>query len=158
MIIDAIINSQTYQLGSAWEAVFKFLEGLDVDAEVKEYPILEDKVFARVLSYETKEDSAEDAILEAHRSYADVHMTLVGAERIAVYPNDSLVVQAAYDSDSDVGLYQFEQRADVQLTMRAGSFVLLLPQDAHMPGLSVADSSVVVKKVVVKIAMELLEM
>jgi YhcH/YjgK/YiaL family protein len=157
MLADTLTNWQSYKLGSAWEAVFAFLEGVDADAEVGEYPILGDLVFARVLEYTTKEDASVEAVLEAHRKFADVHMTLVGAERIALYPSASLEVKAAYDPARDVEFYNYKQLADWQLAMRPGSFILLLPQDAHMTGLFVDEPGTVVKKVVVKIAMELLE-
>jgi beta-galactosidase beta subunit len=39
------------------------------------------------------------------------------------------------------------------VTVHSGSFVLLLPEDAHMPGMAIG-SLVLVKKVVVKIAVE----
>lgn len=158
MIVDTISNWRAYDLGEAWKAVFKFLEELDASAEDKEYPILGDQVFARVMSYATKLENAPDAVLEAHQKFADVQMILEGAERIGVYPGSSLEIKTAYMADRDVEFYTYTRPADFQLKMHPGSFALLLPQDAHMPGLSLEAPGTMVKKVVVKIAMDLLEL
>ena len=154
MIVDHINHWNTYSLGSTWEQVFKFLSELSPDAEAKEYPIDGDQVFARVMSYHTREDFASDAVLESHRNFADIHMSLVGSERIAVWPTEQLTVKTPYDAQKDAEFYQFQQSAALQIGMEAGTFALLLPQDAHMPALHTGTPGATVKKVVVKIALE----
>lgn len=158
MIVDHISNWKQYPLGAAWEAAFGFLSTLSPDAEEREYPLMGEKMFARVMSYQTKEAAADDAVLESHRVYADIHMALIYSERIAVYPRHTLAVKEAYDAIRDVEFYTFEQKAELQLSMQPGTFALLLPEDAHMPGLHTRNGTGNVKKVVVKIAMELLEL
>lgn len=159
MIVDHIENWNKYALGATWEKVFEFLLQLPVDAEEKRYEIDGDDVFAIVMSYPTREEGSEGAILESHRKYADVQMTLRGGERIACFPTHTLAVKEAYIADRDVEFYQIEKKADLQLTMRPGTFALLLPQDAHSPQLCVdGNDGVVVKKVVVKIRLDLLEL
>ncbi len=154
MIVDHISNWNQYSLGEAWVKTFGFLEALSVDAEEKEYPIDGDEIFARVMSYATKEDSDPNAVLEAHRKYADVQMALVESERIAVYPSHSLRSKGGYLADRDVEFFEYEKPAKLQLSMCPGTFALLLPQDAHMPGLFTEAKGSVVKKVVVKILLE----
>ena len=158
MIVDNISHWKTYNLGPAWEAVFAFLSELTADAEEKEYRIDGDQIFARVMSYETKEDFAENAVLESHRDYADIHMALVDSERIAVWPTETLKIKTAYNPEKDAEFYVFEQSASLQLSMYPGTFALLLPQDAHMPGLHTGNVGTTAKKVVVKIAMDLLQL
>ncbi|WP_269526003.1 YhcH/YjgK/YiaL family protein [Coraliomargarita parva] len=158
MIVDHIQHWQSYSLGEAWEKAFAFLEGLGPDAEEREYPIDGDTLFARVMSYETKEDSAPNAVLEAHREFADIQMSLVNAERIAVYPTHELTTKTPYSEEKDAEFFQYEAPAALQLSMRPGTFALLLPQDAHMPGLHPEDATVTVKKVVVKVALDRLEL
>ncbi len=154
MIVDHISNWKTYSLGDAWEKAFAFLSDLKADAAEGEYPIDGEGLFARVMSYQTKEETAPDAILEAHRKFADIHMSLVDAERIAVYPAHELSVKEAYSAERDVEFYLYQAPAALQLSMLPGTFALLLPQDAHMPGLHSACGGAAVKKVVVKIAMD----
>lgn len=158
MIVDHLSNWQTYQLGAAWEAACKFLAALSPEAEEKEYPIDGEKVFARVMSYATKEDFADNAVLEAHRNFADIHLSLVGSERIGVWPTHTLQTKTPYNPEKDAEFYQFEQSANLQLGMHPGTIALLLPQDAHMPGLHTGIVGSKVKKVVVKIALDRLDL
>ncbi len=153
MIVDNITNWRNYRLGEAWEKAFGFLESLTSGAEEKEYPLDGDELFARVMSYPSKLETDEDAVLEAHRKFADIQMVLGGAERIAVYPTDSLASKAAYDEERDVEFFQYSGPADLQATLRPGTFVLLLPQDAHMPQLAVGEAGALIEKVVVKVPM-----
>lgn len=151
MIVDHISNWKAYSLGPAWEQAFAFLEGLSIDAEETEYPIDGDEIFARVMSYPTKEETAEDAVLEAHRKYVDIQMALVGSERIAVYPTHQMVEKGGYITDRDVEFFEYRESAKLQLSMYPGTFACLLPQDAHMPQLYTEENGAVVKKVVVKV-------
>ncbi len=156
--MDQIANWKSYSLGEAWEKAFSFLENLSVDAEEKEYPIDGDEIFARVMSYATREEISPDAVLEAHRKYADIQMALVDSERIAVYPTASLETKSPYDAERDVEFFKYQEPAKLQLSMYPGTFAFLLPQDAHMPQLYVTEVGAVVKKVVVKIALSRLEL
>lgn len=158
MIVDHISNWRTYDLGTAWEQAFGFLESLSVDAEEKEYPIDGDAVFARVMSYATKGETDADAVLEAHRKYVDIQMALVDSERIAVYPTPSLATKTAYDAEKDVEFFQYNESGKLQLSMFPGTFACLLPQDAHMPQLHTDGGSGRVKKVVVKLLLERLKL
>ncbi len=158
MIVDHIDNWNKYSLGEAWEKAFAFLENLSADAEEKEYPIDGDEIFARVMSYATKEDADPNAVLEAHRKYADVQMALVESERIAVYPTHLLSTKGGFLVERDVEFFEYQEPARLQLSMYPGTFALLLPQDAHMPGLFTETKGAEVKKVVVKILLERLKL
>ncbi len=158
MIVDHISNWNQYSLGEAWEKVFRFLETLSADAEEKEYPIDGDEIFARVMSYDTKAETDSGTVLESHRKFADVHMALVESERIAVYPTHELPTKDGYLEDRDVEFFEYKEPAKLQLSMYPGTFTLLLPQDAHMPGLFTEKQGTVAKKVVVKILMDRLSL
>ncbi|MBK1878393.1 YhcH/YjgK/YiaL family protein [Pelagicoccus mobilis] len=157
MIVDHIQNWRNYSLGGAWEKAFSFLETLSVDAEEKEYPIDGDAIFARVMSYPTKVETAEDAVLEAHRRYVDIQMALIGSERISVYPTHEMIEKGGYDAERDVEFFEYKEAAKLQLSMYPGTFACLLPQDAHMPQLFTEEAGKVVKKVVVKILLDRLD-
>ena len=158
MIVDSISNWRTYRLGEAWEKAFAFLENLEVGAEEKEYPIDGDEIFARVMSYPTKNETDTDAVLEAHRKYVDIQMSLIGSERIAVYPLEELETKDAYDADRDVEFFKYQKSASIQVGNLPGAFTVLLPQDAHMPQLFTEEKGAVVKKVVVKVLLSRLEL
>ncbi|MEM9160890.1 MAG: YhcH/YjgK/YiaL family protein [Verrucomicrobiota bacterium] len=154
MIVDSLENWKLYKFGEAWEKAFAFLESLSEDSEERRYEIDGDDVFGIVMSYPTKAEDDDDAVLEAHRRYADIQMSLVGSERIAVYPTSSLNSKDEYDVERDVAFFEYEKPAAIQVGNEPGTFTLLLPQDAHMPQLFTRQKGDGVKKVVVKIAVE----
>jgi len=57
--------------------------------------------------------------------------------------------QGPYDVERDV---QFYQGAADLLLMQQGMFAVMLPSDAHMPGVAVDGQPAAVKKIVVKVA------
>ena len=157
MIVDHIENWNRYAFGPAWELAFSFLEGLTAESESRRYDLDGDSIFAIVMSYPTKGETDSNAVLEAHRKYVDIQMALVGSERIACYPVRSLEVKTPYNAERDVEFFNYERSANIQLGMFPGTFACLFPQDAHMPQLATGEVGVEVKKVVVKIALDRLE-
>lgn len=156
MIVDRIDNWKKYPLGPAWEKAFAFLADLEPSAPEAETKIDGDGLFARVMSYETREETSSDAVLEAHRRYVDIQMALIGSERIAWYPTSSLQAKGPYDDEKDVQFFVCESPADIQVSVCPGTFACLFPQDAHMPQLKTNGRGGEVKKVVVKVALDLL--
>ena len=156
MIVDHIDNWRKYPLGPAWKDAFSFLAALDSSAPEEVTKINGDRLFARVMSYATKDETSSDAVLEAHRKFVDIQMVMIGSERIAWYPTSSLKAKTAYDQERDVRFYQYEGPANVQASVFPGTFVCLFPQDAHMPQLKTDSTGGDVKKVVVKIDLDLL--
>ena len=110
------------------------------------HAIDEDRIFALVQDYETK--PREAGRWEAHRRYCDVQFVASGVEFIGVAPLDGMRVVEAYDEAKDVAF--FEGEGDL-VTLRAGSFAIFWPHDAHMPGVA-AGGPTAVRKVVVKVA------
>ncbi len=156
MIVDHIENWRAYDFGAAWVKAFTYLGGLNAESEEGEFPIDGETVFARVMSYDTKQETDADAVLEAHRTYVDIQMTLEGSERIACYPAHTLDSKGGYQAERDVEFFTYEKSADIQISVFPGTFACLLPQDAHMPQLVTGTEPSRVKKVVVKIARDAL--
>ena len=109
------------------------------------------------MSYETRNETNPEAVLEAHRKYVDIQMTLVESECIACYPLHTLDPKDPYCAERDVQFFQYTVPADLQLSVFPGTFVCLLPQDCHMPQLNSGPEAKIVKKVVVKISRDALE-
>jgi YhcH/YjgK/YiaL family protein len=154
MIIDTLDNWRFYPFGPAWQTAFEFLASLTPGTANGEYPLQDEQIFARVMSYPTQ--LPETAVLEAHRRYIDIQTTLVGAEGIEWFPAPSLAIKTAYDPANDVVLYHRPGPAPARVDVFPGTFVLLFPHDAHMPGLMVGGKAEEIKKVVVKVAVDLL--
>jgi biofilm protein TabA len=155
MIIDKLKNWPFYPLGSAWQKAFEFLATLTPESEEKKYTIQGDDIFAMVMSYETQ--SPETAILESHEKYVDIQAVLVGAERFECAPTKGLEIETPYDAEKDVVFYKPNSPRPMQVNIFPGTFILLYPEDAHMPTLMTNNQPEKIKKVVIKIKLELLQ-
>lgn len=103
-----------------------------------------DALFAIVSDYQTR--SSADVAWEAHRRYIDVQFVHSGVERIGHAPLAALTV-TGYDEARDL----VTARGDGgYVTVAAGMFAILWPQDAHRPGVTGRRRSVV-RKVVLKV-------
>jgi YhcH/YjgK/YiaL family protein len=104
-------------------------------------------MYVLVQEYNTK--LKEQGFWEAHRRYIDLQYVVQGMEGIG-YANIQDLQQGEYDADKD--FLPLHGEGDL-ITVRSGHFVLLLPEDAHMPGMALGDSAPV-KKIVIKISVE----
>ncbi|MBT7860935.1 MAG: YhcH/YjgK/YiaL family protein [Gemmatimonadetes bacterium] len=146
MILDDIHNGTLYHgLGTRFADALTYLAKTDlVSMAPDRYDIDGDDVFVMVQEYDTKPKS--EGLWEAHRAYADVQYVISGTEHMGYAPTPSLEA-GAFDADRDFlplegnGLF---------LPLTAGQFIVLWPQDAHMPGMAI-DQPSPVKKAVVKV-------
>ncbi|HJP34090.1 MAG TPA: YhcH/YjgK/YiaL family protein [Candidatus Latescibacteria bacterium] len=146
MVIDELQHAAQYHaLGARFEKGLRWLADNDVAAMTPErYDIDGDDVFVMVQEYDSK--SKADGFWEAHRQYADIQLVVSGAEHMGYTPTTSLKA-GEYDDSRDFLPLDGE---GMFIEMRAGTFMILWPQDAHMPGMEI-DSSSPVKKAVVKV-------
>ncbi len=154
MIVDRVENYKCYPFGSAWNTAFTFLSTITPSAEETKYEIQGDDIYAIIASYNTKEPHK----FEAHRKYVDIQCLLEGQEVIESTALDGLTVDTPYDLHKDVALYVKTDSRKTISHLEPGIFIVFFPHDAHMPGVSVGNSSAFVKKVVVKIKAELLRL
>lgn len=105
-----------------------------------------DDLFVNVMAYRSK--VPDNLRFEAHRKYIDIHVLIEGEEHIAVSPIGLLFPDAPYDEGADcaflAGKTQCLTRIDPQ------SFLLCLPDDAHIPGIRV-DNEIAIRKAVIKV-------
>jgi YhcH/YjgK/YiaL family protein len=147
MIIDYLTNADRYAvLGSPFKQAFDFLRTVDL-ATLPDgrHDLAGDALFVLPQRYHTKPQS--DGFWEAHRRYIDIHFVFEGIERIGYAPLHRLHLQS-YDDERDLSI--LEGDGDF-LTLTAGCFMLLWPEDAHMSGLQAGAASPV-RKIVFKIA------
>lgn len=154
MFIDRLDNWDPYFDAEAWETAFDFLLSVQPDAEEKKYPLQGDDIYALVMSYDTR--APEEGLLEAHEQYVDIQALLTGREAIEWALVDDLEVETPYDASKDAVMLKRPEQRQAVVSIYPGTFVALLPQDAHMPGLMVGHAPERVKKVVVKIKLDLL--
>jgi len=147
MIVDVIKNAGLYaEEGTRLAAALEYLRKTDFGKLAPgRYEIDGSDVFALVQEYETRQEEGVD--FEVHRKYADVQYVHEGAERIGYSHMDRLTTTVPYDEAKDCEFLSGE--GDV-VTLSAGMFAVVYPQDAHKPSL-VIDTPARVKKVVVKV-------
>jgi len=147
MIIDKIENAELYYiLDDKIAKAFDYLENTDFEnIECGKYIIEEDNIYAIVQDYQTK--PIDPCKWEAHKKYIDIQYIVQGQELIGYTNIENVESITEYDTDKDITFYTGE--GDF-ITAKSGYFVILWPQDAHMPGIFVNETEYV-KKVVVKI-------
>jgi YhcH/YjgK/YiaL family protein len=149
MIVDLLANSHLYRgLNPKIDRSFAFLHETDLAAlEPGDYEIDGRGIFARALTYTTR--LPDKGVWEAHRLYIDLQVMVQGAERICYAPLSRLT-PGTYDEAKD--FLRLSGDGD-SITLPSGSFMLLWPDDGHMPCLAV-DEPEPIKKVVVKITVD----
>lgn len=147
MIIDYIDNASFYHgVNKRLSPAFKFLREENLaEMEPGKYEIDGLNVFALVQSYETKPE--EKGVWEAHRKYIDIQYLVSGTEKMG-YAN--LETMTVYQESTEPDDYLLLKGRGNFFLLEPKNFVVFMPQDAHMPGLT-ATNPQTVKKVVVKV-------
>lgn len=153
VIVGQLLDWRDHLEGEMWQEAFDFLQSLGPDAEDREVELRGDKMFARVISYDTR--STDTAILESHREYIDVQTALSGPEGIDWYPVNALEVKEPYNDEFDRALYHRYEPAPAHIDNHPGMFVVMYPGDAHMPQLIVGNEPEHITKAVVKVHVSL---
>ena len=130
---------------SAYDFIVNKAEG----AAVGKYD-LENGVYVSVQEYTTKARS--EAKYEAHKKFIDIQMILSGKELIAVSPIKKMTISDEYNEEKDFMLFHHNDES-TDYVLEAGEFLILYPQDVHMPGVCVNEKSPV-RKIVVKVPVE----
>lgn len=147
MVLDRLANAPLYRgLGTRLQEALEYLRTTDLTATAPgTYELRGRDVYAIVAEYTTKPRAS--ASWEAHRKYIDVQYVVRGTELLG-YANTGRLSAGAYNEEKEYLPLEGEGEF---LTLSEGSFAILWPEDAHMPGVA-AGTPAPVKKVVVKVA------
>ena len=150
MIVDTLENAHLYATsGTRMAAAMEYLRETDFSKlEPGQYELDGDNIYAMVQHYNSRPE--EDAEFEAHRAYADVHYVCDGTERLGYMQIRRLTTTEPFDEAKDCEMLQGQVDS---ITLFAGMFAVVFPEDAHMPCLAVHEPAPV-KKVVVKFRMD----
>lgn len=150
MITDHVSHlSQYAALGRNFETAARFVAGLDLDAvAVGHYDVDGERVFANVVERDLVETPAR---WEFHRRYADIHLLLSGSETIGSTPMSRLSDPPAVDEAADCAT--LDGLTGVMVDLRPGEFVIVLPQDVHLPNVP-GENGPRSKKMILKVLME----
>lgn len=110
---------------------------------------LDDGVFVNVMTYETKWRS--EACFEAHKKYIDIQIMINGSEIISTQPVETMHKYKCIQpfGDGDTELYEVNSEC-VDNVLNNGDFIILYPEDGHMPCICIGEKKTV-KKAVVKV-------
>lgn len=147
MIIGHIAEIERYfGISERLDRALLFLQKTDFSdvAQRREYTIDEKNVYAWCSSFEQKPLS--EGKWETHDRYGDIHYILEGEQRFGYAARQNLRESEGYDSENDL---EFWRGDGDMLTLLPGSFIIVFPEDAHMPDIAPADGARV-KKTVVK--------
>ena len=146
MIYDEIKHAETYMgISANVDNALKFLSTIDVSKLSQgRNEIDRDNLFVMMSDYTTID--ASSALYEAHKKYIDIQLLLKGKEIIRCYPKLLPSVLKPYDDEADVELYKINDGLDVVL--KPGVFVILMPEEVHAPKITGAEQSDVTKIVV----------
>ena len=148
MIIDLLENSSHYEtVHQRLKEAFHFLKTTDLNAMASgTYNIDNNDVYAIVREYETLDITNEE--MESHRDYLDVQYMIKGAEVVGHALLKDQAVSKEYNAEHDFTLYA--DAPSFFTKMEAGTFMIFLPTDLHVPCLKVNEPAWV-KKIVVKV-------
>lgn len=148
MIADTLNNALLYRgLSPRIALAFDYLRDTDCQrVATGTFEIDGRQVYAIVQEYTTLERT--QGTWEAHRRHIDLQYVVEGTERIG-YAHRNRLTPGQYAQERD--LLPLSGDGDF-LTLGPGGFMLLFPDDAHMPRIAVATPALV-RKVVVKIVL-----
>lgn len=148
MIIDNIKNCEKYYtVHPSMQAAFAQLKALSADSECTRYTVDGDNIFVNMASYTTKKH--DECKFENHKKYIDIQYVLAGAERIDLADADKLTVTEDKYSDGDIAFFA-DKDAQTSVTLQAGDFVVIFPDEAHRPCMAADNEPSAVAKAVAK--------
>ena len=128
-------------------AAFAWIECLRPDAPSGKFPIAEG-LAGGIDRYRTAPGA--DKAWEAHRLHGDIQLLLAGEELSACGGLEGLTVTRPYDPAKDTEKYGAHPRPGPSLRLIPGRFAILVPGEAHQPGVMAGAEPCDVIKVVVK--------
>lgn len=152
MVIDHLHNAgKYYGLGNGIEKALRFLQEHDLlSLENGKHTIIEDKIFAIVQEYETKDPALEK--LESHKKFIDVQYVVKGKEKMGHALLQTQTPSRLYNPEDDYML--FDESPDFFSVVTEGMFTIFFPDDLHMPCIQHGDTGQV-KKIVLKVAVDI---
>jgi YhcH/YjgK/YiaL family protein len=145
MIIDVLENVNLYrEVNSKFNKAFNFLRNMDLlKLDMGKYEIEGTNIYAIVDNYFTR--SKGEGLWEAHRRYIDIQFVVKNKEQMGYASLGQMQNCTEYDQEKDI---LFFKGTGSYFIMPAGTFVILTPQDVHMPGIAI-EKSEAVKKILV---------
>ncbi len=147
MILDLLRHSHLYEgIHPSFPKAFAWLQAFDPTTADGRYEIDGERVVAIVQRYESATQGSKK--WETHRFHGDIQVVYEGEEFIGYARRDELTVKTPYSPEKDAEFYEPPSGPASTLLLKAGSFAIFLPHDAHQPGVMTSRSSSMLKVVV----------
>ena len=148
MIYDTLKNIAAYKgISVHMDRAIDFILGADFDSlSADRFEVDGSNVFGFI--QEPTLRSPAEAQFEAHRKYADIQIALTDGEIMNILPLERVEKWEDFNTEKDIGFSCVEEKG-VSLPLNAGEFMILFPQDAHMPCLKGCAEKT--RKVVIKV-------
>ena len=147
MVLDKIENAPLYySLGDRFRRALEWMAHVDHNSLTpsQRVDIDGDNIYATLFTVDTL--PAHEAKLETHRQYADIQYVLEGGEKVG-YMLEGGEVRQLSEYEPDIQFFTGDWDT---LTVRAGMFYIVWPQDYHAPRLA-CGSVAPTKRLVVKV-------
>jgi YhcH/YjgK/YiaL family protein len=150
MIIDVLKNADLYrEVNSKFNKAFNFLRNMDLlKLNPGKYEVEGTSIYAIVDNYFTR--PKEEGLWEAHHRYIDIQFVVKNKEQMGYANLDQMQNYTEYDQEKDI---LFFKGTGSYFIIPADTFVILTPQDVHMPGIAI-EKPEAVKKIVLKILID----
>jgi len=146
MILDSLKSFEKYKtLQEGFDKVYQFIKKNDLySLEPGQYDIDGKKVYCTISEGELRD--VEDAKLEIHDSYIDIHVLLEGSETIGIKDRSKCNTDnTKYQEADDIAF--LEDEPENYVVMGTGNIAVIFPADAHAPLLGTGNFKKAVFKV-----------
>lgn len=142
MIYDKLSNILRYQgLHPNLDLAIAHIHS-SLDAMTGHVELLGEDVYGNLFTYDTV--PVEESFYEAHAKFADIQIMTQGCERVSVSDISVLTVDEAHP---DRDFWALSGPEEVSVTLAPGSFLLVLPGDAHKLKIAIGQPETVTKAV-----------
>ena len=132
MIIDSVKSFERYTtLHASFGKVLEFIKKNDLHSLAEgKHVIEENNIWCTVSSQTAKE--LQDAPLEVHDSFIDIHIVLEGNEIIGFRDRAKCMgMDVKYDETADIAY--LNEKPEAYISYGDDNFVICFPQDCHAP-------------------------
>lgn len=96
-----------------------------------------------------KTQPIEERFFEGHKKYIDIQIVIEGEEKLGYSPRSNVIRTVPWDREKD--LEKYEGSVDHFFDLNENTFIILFPEEPHMPLIHGEDGPKEIKKAVFKI-------
>ncbi len=144
MIYDNICNIENYKNDS------KLYDALIVLKQFVDGEIYDEKSIASISKQECSTRLHEEAKLENHHKYIDIHYVITGAEKILVSTRNDLERISEFSEENDCELFAIPNDVE-SVELKSGEFLVVYQGESHAPKVAISGERKIITKVVVKV-------